>query len=330
MAASEMNRRVTRVFGGAGWYLDTVSLQYADGTVSGYGNTAWNKGKPNIDHHLDADDFIVSVTQYRDPSYLGAGLVFETNHGRFLEVIGSQCPKAPKSLSAPNGHQVVGLCFEGPVLRELDTCLVPMMNRGLRVISVFGGAGWYVDTVTFELSDGTRRGHGNTSWNNGRPNKGPHQIAEGDYIVSVKQFYHGQYLGGGLAFTTSRGHTFEIAGSQCVRRPHLSSALKLTAPPNCQVVGLEFRGSSLERLETIPYDGTCRRQWLRAICSEDGGGPESDLYSKTKARTTHEQLVCFFKVYPGLRRLIGAILVMYYNPNTADKFSYHVKKCNVM
>ena len=327
-------QRVARVFGGAGWYVDTVSLQYANGTVRGYGNTAWNEGKPNKDHHLDVDDFIVSVTQYKYHRYLGAGLVFETNDGHMLEVIGSQCPKAPKILHAPTGHQVVGLRFQGSVLQELDTSLVPAMNGGLQVISVSGGAGWYVDTVTFELSDGTRRGYGNTSWNNGRPNQGPHQIREGEYIVSVKQYFHGQYLGGGLLFETSRGNFFEIAGSQCIRDPKLTHMTKLIAPSGWQVIGLKFTcsSSSLSKLETIPHGGSSRRQWLRAICSvdaDDSHGCVSAVFSESKSRPAHDQLIVFFKLFPGLRRLIGAILIMYYNPNVAGEFSSKERKCAI-
>ena len=66
-----MDRRITWVFEGDDRYLDTVSLQYVDDTVRDYGNITWNKVEPNKDHHLDADDFIVSVTWYVYRAYLG-------------------------------------------------------------------------------------------------------------------------------------------------------------------------------------------------------------------------------------------------------------------
>ena len=66
-----MDRRITWVFEGDDRYLDTVSLQYVDDTVRDYGNITWNKVEPNKDHHLDEDDFIVSVTWYVYRAYLG-------------------------------------------------------------------------------------------------------------------------------------------------------------------------------------------------------------------------------------------------------------------
>ena len=319
------NLRVTRVFGGSGWYVDTVTLGLSNGSVRGYGNTSWGGGKPNKgqDYHLDADDYIVAVTQYTHYEYLGAGIVFSTNAGRRLQVMGSQCKQPPRLLRAPAGHQVVGLQFEGHILRGLVTCLVPTMNHsGLRVANVFGGAGSYVDTVTLELSDGTRRGYGDTNWHNGRPNRGPHRLRDGDYIISVKQYHHGGYLGGGFAFQTHSGDTFEVAGSRCDRGSR-QRATTLRAPPGHQVVGLTFRSSSLEALETCRYLGSCRRQWLRSICSDTATSSAAAVVSTADSRAdseAHHQLIEFFRFFPGLRRLIGAILIMFYDPNVAEAF----------
>lgn len=59
----------------------------------------------------------------------------------------------------------------------------------------------------------------------------------------------------------------------------------------------------------------CSRQWARVFAAPLAG---QDRPSAKCAQTPPQELQNFFVVYPGLKRLIGGILLTYYNSATAD------------
>lgn len=61
----------------------------------------------------------------------------------------------------------------------------------------------------------------------------------------------------------------------------------------------------------------CRRQWLRVLwCPEFHSGVLCGVRSPHTAAALepHKSLLAFFKVFPGLRRLIGGLVVLYSRP----------------
>ena len=67
------------------------------------------------------------------------------------------------------------------------------------------------------------------------------------------------------------------------------------------------------------YTQSSRRQWLRVLCAIDGKG-----YTIPAAVRSHrkvKQLLDFFRCRPGLRRLVGAKMSLFYSPSSAQLFS---------
>eukprot|EP00466_Bigelowiella_natans_P012371 jgi/Bigna1/86051/estExt_fgenesh1_pg.C_70337 len=82
--------------------------------------------------------------------------------------------------------------------------------RAARVVKVTGKAGWYVDRLTFHLSDGRKRSVGK---NGGNPQ--PDLVLEfGEYITAVSGQYHSEFCGKGFILRTSEGRDLELSGSK--------------------------------------------------------------------------------------------------------------------
>jgi hypothetical protein len=66
----------------------------------------------------------------------------------------------------------------------------------------------------------------------------------------------------------------------------------------------------------------CQRMWLRAINKVNrynGIGPNNfDIFVKDTIISNMEKMIFFFNMYPGLRRLIGGIILRYYSPQKAN------------
>ena len=55
----------------------------------------------------------------------------------------------------------------------------------------------------------------------------------------------------------------------------------------------------------------CRRQWLRLLWRPEHWGVPVQVAA---ARGAIQQLLDFFTFYPGLRRLVGCLVCLYYTP----------------
>ena len=76
---------------------------------------------------------------------------------------------------------------------------------------------------------------------------------------------------------------------------------------------------------TREYNRACRRAWCRGIRNLE------NLEKVVGKRRTHydangteeEQLLKFFRGFPGLRKLIGGYMVKFYNPTSSDEFAIY-------
>jgi hypothetical protein len=81
----------------------------------------------------------------------------------------------------------------------------------LTVVSIGGRTGWYVDQVSFTLSDGRVL---KCDGGEGGGKKPPQPLKISEHIVAVEHEVSGNYLGAGFTFILNSGREITVAGTQ--------------------------------------------------------------------------------------------------------------------
>mmetsp|Transcript_13851 Transcript_13851/g.22104 ORF Transcript_13851/g.22104 Transcript_13851/m.22104 type:complete len:403 (-) Transcript_13851:310-1518(-) len=102
-------KRVVKITGMAGWYLDRVDFIYSDGTRSHIGKTG---GRPQGVFELQPDEYIVKVLSKGFHQYQGCGVLFLTNKGRNYAMRGTKYNEVRNQeqlFTCAKGAAIIGL-----------------------------------------------------------------------------------------------------------------------------------------------------------------------------------------------------------------------------
>eukprot|EP00931_Biecheleriopsis_adriatica_P007153 TRINITY_DN108471_c0_g1_i1.p1 TRINITY_DN108471_c0_g1~~TRINITY_DN108471_c0_g1_i1.p1 ORF type:complete len:692 (+),score=135.99 TRINITY_DN108471_c0_g1_i1:24-2078(+) len=222
--------------------LHNVEIQLRDGSISSIGNEG---GAVQTSYVLAPDELIIALMQdiqHSNEDILGSALVFYTTKSRILALQGTEA-RTRRRFVAPQGRQIVGLQFDGPQVVGIHLERADSANGGA-VEHICGRVGSAVDQVEFKLREGPMYRYGSFG-DPGQTTLGPWTLQSDEFIVVAEQFFRDRKLGASLAFYTSHGRVFKLAGMTAVK------SARFAAPQGRQICGVEFTDGDSGRLSKV-------------------------------------------------------------------------------
>lgn len=232
---------VKKIQGWTGSAVDSVSIQWHDGTKQTHGALGGFETKT---HTLANDEIIMAVSQETRehvPQHLGNSIALFTSACQVIAFQGLDA-RTRGRFAAPAGSQICGLQFCQSSLIGIHLERIDESSRG-SIASIRGKTGYAVDYLELELREGGMRKYGCDA---GGFLQGPWTLQEDEHIVVVEQAIREEYLGNSIAFFTSKGQVFKLSGVEA------SYSRRFSAPPGRQICGLEFESSMLACVRTCP------------------------------------------------------------------------------
>eukprot|EP00427_Karlodinium_veneficum_P007299 CAMPEP_0169082056 /NCGR_PEP_ID=MMETSP1015-20121227/11339_1 /TAXON_ID=342587 /ORGANISM="Karlodinium micrum, Strain CCMP2283" /LENGTH=653 /DNA_ID=CAMNT_0009141883 /DNA_START=193 /DNA_END=2154 /DNA_ORIENTATION=+ len=262
---------IMRISGWTGIGLQGAEFLLADGSIMSFGDKdkilAASPKSPNVrrgratedfalhadpnmlynSYDLEPDELVIAVVQSRSgaplQTHLGDGLVFFTSRSRVLALEGTDARHRNRFI-APAGWQIVGLQFEGAVVKGTHVEKISSSGQG-SVQLLCGTAGTVVDSVSFHLRDGSSHVYGADS--GGKQTS--YKLKSTEVVLIVEQGHVERGLGVSLVFYTSHGNVIKVAGVTFVK------SLRFAVGMGQQICGLRFEGTSLGMVQTCSKSG---------------------------------------------------------------------------